>query len=284
MKTSRQAGLGPAITIVNDRHAPLHPERAEPVDYAEIDAIIERYRDLRPAEALVLILQDMQRAHRYIPEPAMRLISQRMDLPMVQIYGVASFYQDFSMQPRARYPINVCEGISCYVRGADALRQAIRRHLGIDYEESTPDGLFGVNRADYCYGCCQIGPVVEINHQFYAHMTPEKLVALVDRLAREHAAEATVPVESDRLRLPISMDAVDFEAVKPPPPEAIRSPAERTAEPPSRDPTHSAASPPVERAPTALSGDRVGEDATAHETQAAPEPPDPKTKRETQVE
>src|SRR5262249_31090239 len=137
----------------------------------------------RPSEALVLILQDMQSSHHYIPEPAMRLISERLRLPMVQIYGVATFYQDFSMQPRARYSINVCEGMSCYVRGADAVRRAINRRLGIDYDETTPDGAFGVARADYCYGCCQLSPVVEVNHRFYAHMTPEKVVELIDRLA-----------------------------------------------------------------------------------------------------
>lgn len=192
MRTDQKNALGPTINLIDHRMASQHPKAEEPVDYAEVEGIVERYCALKASEALVLILQDVQRRHHYIPEPAMRLIGERMGLPMVQIYGVASFYQDFSMQPRAAFAINICEGTSCYCRGSDRLRAAVKQRLGIEFGEQTPDGRFGVERADYCYGCCQLGPVVEVNHRFYRDMTPEKLAALIDELERaEPAAHGT---------------------------------------------------------------------------------------------
>lgn len=254
MRAKEREALGPQTHIINARFATTHPERQEPVDYAEVDALVEKYRALRASEALVLILQDIQRAHRYIPEPAMRLIGERMGLPMVQIYGVASFYQDFSMQPRARYTLNVCEGTSCYIRGADGLRDAIRARLGIDYDGITEDGLFGVARADYCYGCCQLGPVVEVDHVFHPHLTPQAVVALIDRLAAEAAGGPQL----------VAVAAPESGVG---PGSAHAAPEAATALAVEPDEGEQA----TER--LAMHGDRVGEDAAAHETQVPPRHP-----------
>ncbi len=107
---------------------------------AQIEAICDEY-DNKEGE-LVNVLKDTQAHLGYLPLPAQQLIARRLHIPAQRVYGVVSFYAFFTMEPKGKYPISVCLGTACFVRGAEKLLDEFKRLLGIDVGETTPDGLF----------------------------------------------------------------------------------------------------------------------------------------------
>ena len=123
---------------------------------------------------LVSILQDIQAAFNYMPEDALVQVSQGLDVPVSQVYSVATFFKAFSLEPRGRHTINVCLGTACHVRGAPKVLDKIERELGIKSGETTKDLRFTLERVN-CVGACALGPMVIIDDEYHGEMTTDKV-------------------------------------------------------------------------------------------------------------
>ncbi len=127
---------------------------------------------------LVEVLQDVQQTDGYISQEVMCGVSERLCVPLIEVYRVASFYKAFSLKPRGKHVVTVCMGTACHVRGAHRMVDEVAGQLGIEPGETTDDQLFTVESVN-CLGACALGPVVVINGTYYHHMTPGKLRKLI---------------------------------------------------------------------------------------------------------
>lgn len=147
------------------------------------DSLLEGRRG-RP-DQLIEVLQDIQTEHGYISEEAMRTVSTNLGVPLVDVYGVASFYKAFSLKPRGKNVLTWCMGTACHVRGAKTSFTQAAGRLGIQAGETTDDGLFTVDQVN-CLGACALGPVVVENGLYHHHMTPGKTRKLLKKLDKEN--------------------------------------------------------------------------------------------------
>ncbi len=139
---------------------------------------------------LVGILQDVQAEYRYLPEEALTYIAGALDVPPAMVFGVATFYSQFTMSPRGRYVIKVCDGTACHVRGSERINFAIREAAGLPPEgpTTTPDLKFTVERVA-CVGACGLAPVVMVDdREVFGELSPEEAARLVYRLAEREEA------------------------------------------------------------------------------------------------
>jgi NADH-quinone oxidoreductase subunit E len=145
-------------------------------DVAEaMTEIIDRYQ-AKPT-ALIMVLQDIQRHYRYLPKPALELLAKKLDLPIAQIYGVATFFRAFSLKPKGKHHICVCTGTACHVRQANVIVDKFQRDLGISPGGTTADLEFSLETVN-CLGACALGPLVTVDDSFHGNMTVSK----VDRI------------------------------------------------------------------------------------------------------
>lgn len=136
------------------------------------------------AAALIPILQAVQEECRYVPEAFMVTISQALDLSLATIYGVATFYAQFSLEPKGKYVIKVCDGTACHVRGSSPVYEAICKRVDlVEGKFTTPNGLYTVETVS-CLGACVLAPVITINDQVYGQVTPEAVKIIFDTLER----------------------------------------------------------------------------------------------------
>ncbi len=133
---------------------------------------------------LIPILEDIQNKFGYIPEDAMQIISNKINRPISEIYGVATFYKSFSLTPRGRHVITVCVGTACHVRGGSKIVEALSRELKIAPGETTIDLNYSLEAVN-CLGCCAIGPVIVVDDEYYGKMTAQKALNLVSKLKKE---------------------------------------------------------------------------------------------------
>jgi NADH-quinone oxidoreductase E subunit len=145
-----------------------------------MEHIREKYRDAR-REALIPILQDLQTYQGYLAEDSLREVSRMLALPISKIYGVASFYNQFRFQAIGRHHIVVCRGTACHVKGSVKLLNALKSELKVESGQTTRDGLFTLDVVA-CIGACGLAPVMCVDGEFHAKMTPESAVALIASL------------------------------------------------------------------------------------------------------
>ena len=111
-----------------------------------------------------------------------RIIARKLGIPAAQVYGVVTFYSFFTMTPKGRHPISVCLGTACYVRGSEKLLEEIKRVLGIDVGETTPDGKFSLDCLR-CVGACGLAPVMMIGEKVYGRMEPQDIRKVLEEFA-----------------------------------------------------------------------------------------------------
>ena len=142
------------------------------MDPGKVDEIIGSY----PAQKGVLIqlLLDMQGEFNWIPKEVILRISRRLQIPVSQIYRVASFYKAISLTPRGRHVVSVCLGTACHVRGGPRIMDKVEESLGIKAGKTTQDMKFTLERVN-CLGCCAIGPVVVVDRDYYEKVAPAKV-------------------------------------------------------------------------------------------------------------
>ncbi len=141
----------------------------ETQDKKRICEIIEKYDGM--AGLIVPVLQDINSAFSYLPEPALRFISRELDMPLSKVFRIATFYNSFSLVPRGKNLIRVCMGTSCYVKGGQRILEAVERKLGISVGESTEDLMFSLDTVS-CIGCCGQSPVISVNDEIYGYFKP----------------------------------------------------------------------------------------------------------------
>jgi NADH:ubiquinone oxidoreductase subunit E len=137
---------------------------------------------------LIEVLHDIQEKHGYISEEAIQSVSRGLGVPLIEVYGVASFYKAFRLKPAGKHALTICMGTACHVRGARLLLDQAARQLGIEPGEVTPDGLFSIECVN-CLGACALGPIVIENGNYHNHMTPAKLRKLIDTLSRQETED-----------------------------------------------------------------------------------------------
>ena len=156
------------------------PEIKLPCDVAgKVDTICERHGD-NPGE-LINILHEAQHLMGYLPEEMQRMIARRLNIPVSKVYGVVTFYAFFTMTAKGRYPVSVCMGTACYVRGSEKLLDEFKRILGIDVGQTTPDGKFSLDCLR-CVGACGLAPVVMIGDKVYGRLQPVDVKRILDEL------------------------------------------------------------------------------------------------------
>ena len=147
-------------------------------DPSEFEAIIQKH----PPEKrhLIPILQDIQTKFNYLPPVALATVSQQLDIPMIDIMSVASFYNAFSLTPRGEHVVTVCQGTACHVRGAPQILDEFERKLDIPAGATTDDMQFTLETVA-CLGCCAIGPVVVVDGDYYAQQTTGKVSSVLKK-------------------------------------------------------------------------------------------------------
>ena len=143
---------------------------AEPNTQAVVEQALSNYPRLR--SSLIGVLQDINRELKYLPEDALRMVSKALDVPLSQVYHVATFYSAFSLEPRGKHTIKVCMGTACHVRGAPRILDGLSRNLGIGSGETSGDGEWTLETVN-CLGACALGPVVVIDDLYYKALPSE---------------------------------------------------------------------------------------------------------------
>ncbi len=151
---------------------------------ATVERILENHKDSKLS--VIAILQDVQGELRYLPREAFEIISETLGISMAKLYGVATFYENFSLTPKGKYIIKCCDGTACHVRKSVPIIEAIRRELELSEEKETTDDLLFTVETVSCIGACGLAPVITVNDKVYPSMTPEKAVELINEL-REKA-------------------------------------------------------------------------------------------------
>jgi len=153
----------------------------------EIEPILDRYTDAG-RDALIPILQDVQESQGYLSREAITRIGKHLSLPTSKIYGVATFYNQFRFQPLGKYHLQLCRGTACHVKGSGRVLDTVMRQLKIAPGQTTRDGLFSIEVVA-CIGACGLAPVIAVNGEFHAKVTPDQARKLLRSLRREAANE-----------------------------------------------------------------------------------------------
>lgn len=139
-------------------------------------------------DSLIPILQEVQEVQGHLSREAVAQIGQHLGLPASKIYGVATFYNQFRFEPMGKYHIQVCRGTACHVKGSAKVLEAIKRELKIEPGSSTRDGLFSLEVVA-CIGACGLAPVISINGEFFASVTPDKVKKILKTYRRKVAED-----------------------------------------------------------------------------------------------
>ncbi len=140
------------------------------VPYEEIDKVVEQYNG--DSTLIIAILQDIQEAMGYVPKESISYLAEKLEVSPAKIFGIVTFYAQFRLHPLGKYIIMLCEGTACHVNSAPLISKAITDELRIEGGQTTEDGLFSLEKVA-CIGCCSLSPVMVINGETYAMLTPD---------------------------------------------------------------------------------------------------------------
>ncbi|MDR0861738.1 MAG: NADH-quinone oxidoreductase subunit NuoE [Oscillospiraceae bacterium] len=164
-------------------------------DFTALDHVLAEYGGVRGS--LITILQQAQELYGYLAEETIDYIAARTGLKPAKIYGVATFYAQFRLEPIGRNLIMLCKGTACHVNGADDIEEAVTDHLGIADGQTTEDGTFTLNNVA-CLGCCSLAPVMMVRgtngEETFGNLTKEKVRAILDELRAKEFEPAGVSV------------------------------------------------------------------------------------------
>ncbi len=127
---------------------------------------------------VINVLHQVQGKFGYLPEEVQELVANELHMPVAKVYGIVSFYSFFTMTPKGEYPINMCLGTACYVRGAEKVLDAFKRELNIEVVQCSSDGKFSLNCLR-CIGACGLAPVAMIGDKVYGRLTPDQVPAII---------------------------------------------------------------------------------------------------------
>lgn len=148
----------------------------------EVKEILEVYKPEK--ENLIQILNDVQEKYGYIPKTAQLEISEYLNVPMAEIYGVITFYSRFTLEPKGKYNISVCLGTACFVKGSQKILDRLKDRLNLEEGKTSEDGKFSIDTTR-CVGACGIAPVFTVNDEVYGRATVKKLDEVLNELEKE---------------------------------------------------------------------------------------------------
>ena len=152
------------------------PFKGTPEQAAELSAAIAAMKD-EPG-SLMPVMQKAQEIYGYLPIEVQTMISEQMNVPLEKIYGISTFYAQFTLEPKGEYQISVCLGTACYVKGSADVLSKIEETLGIKTGECTPDGKFSLDSCR-CVGACGLAPVMMINGEVFGRLTPDEVPGIL---------------------------------------------------------------------------------------------------------
>jgi NADH-quinone oxidoreductase subunit E len=150
---------------------------------SKIDKIIQGHSHEK--SSLIAVLQEIEDVYGYLPAWTLRQVSEKLEVSLIQVYGVASFYDAFHLTPRGKHLIRVCLGTACYLRSSTRVLEALERNLGIKDGETTPDLEFTIQSVR-CLGACALAPVMIIDEKYYDKMTPTKIKNVLKRVREKN--------------------------------------------------------------------------------------------------
>ncbi len=153
------------------------------VEYEKIDGILKKYQGKR--SALIAVLQEIQNEYRYLPQDALDYLAEKMDITMSKIFSVATFYENFSLDPKGKYVIKICDGTACHVRKSIPILNALKKELALEGERHTTEDMLFTLETVSCLGACGLAPVITINDKVYAKMTPETAAGIIKSIREE---------------------------------------------------------------------------------------------------
>lgn len=143
---------------------------------AVVESVLDKWNN--DSSYLISILLDIQEGLNYLPKEALIMVAEKLDVPLINVYSVATFYKVFSLEPRGDHIINICVGTACHVRGGRRLVEHVEKILKIGVGETTPDMKFTLETVR-CLGACALGPVVVMDNEYHGQMSTKKMDALV---------------------------------------------------------------------------------------------------------
>ena len=141
------------------------------------DAVLEKYKNDRTN--IMVVLQETQEIFGYIPEGSVKIMAESLKMPESEIFGIITFYSQFTLTPKAKYNIDVCLGTACFVLGAQDIMDKILAKLGVQVGQMTPDGKWIVTSCR-CLGCCGLAPAITINGEVYGKLKVEDIDRILD--------------------------------------------------------------------------------------------------------
>lgn len=156
-------------------------------DFTVADEILKRYPPT--ARSTIAILQDIQEHYHYLPEEIFPYVSRAIGVGEARLYGVATFYENFSLEPKGKYVIRCCDGTACHVRGSLPILNCLRTELGLSESKKTTDDLNFTVETVSCLGACGLAPVLTVNGTVYPAMTPDKAKELLSELKQKALEE-----------------------------------------------------------------------------------------------
>lgn len=142
--------------------------------------------DAHPESHLIGILHKVQEVFGYLPREMMDEVAQTLEIPTAHIWGVATFYHYFNLEPIGRHVVSVCMGTACYVKGAAAVLETLKKELGVEIGKTTADGLFTLQEAR-CLGACGIAPVMMIDEKIYGQLDSKKTIDIINQYRKAAA-------------------------------------------------------------------------------------------------
>ncbi|MDD2601665.1 MAG: NADH-quinone oxidoreductase subunit NuoE [Prevotella sp.] len=146
---------------------------------ARITSICEKYGN--DEGELINILHETQNLIGYLPEEVQRLVAKNLNIPVIRVYGVITFYTYFTERPKGKHPVSICLGTACYVRGSERLLDEVKRVLNIEVGETTPDGKFSLDCLR-CVGACGLAPVMMIGDKVYGRLQPKDVKKIIESI------------------------------------------------------------------------------------------------------
>ena len=152
-------------------------------DFTVVDEILKNYPPT--ARSTIAILQDIQEHYHYLPEEIFPYVSRAIGVGEARLYGVATFYENFSLEPKGKYVIRCCDGTACHVRGSLPILNKLRSELGLSENQKTTDDLNFTVETVSCLGACGLAPVMTVDGEVYGKCTPESAVKIIDSYYEE---------------------------------------------------------------------------------------------------
>ena len=152
------------------------PFTGTPEQEAQLKEVIAKYAGDK--SNLMAVMQEAQGIYGYLPREVQVMIAEGMDVPLEKVYGVATFYAQFSLSPKGKYNISVCLGTACYVKGSGQIYDKLQEVLGIGGDECTPDRKYSLT-ASRCIGACGLAPVLTVNEDVYGRLTVDDVKGII---------------------------------------------------------------------------------------------------------